>query len=229
MSTGVTSGSVDQILAQNRNQRRYHSKRRGPFENVVGTIDVGLVNRLANSVGDPDKWQISARETNKKLQEGRSLILREVNHRDTPLRRAFAEIEPILDVVKKVGCGSEPGRIVVAYLPPGARILPHRDSGEYYKFHNRIHVPLATNPGAIMINEGFKYRMTVGNIYLFQNLVEHAAMNATTGGRMHLIIDMLDDRYNAFIYKLLFYPLMIRVLGIGSAYRGIAYLRASFT
>jgi aspartyl/asparaginyl beta-hydroxylase (cupin superfamily) len=125
----------------------------------------------------------------------------------------------MVDQVLGLGLGSVPAKIVCAYLPPGKVIKPHKDGGQYYTFHNRIHVPLVTNPGVIMTVDREEYQMDVGSIYLFQNLRRHAARNEGLEARIHLILDVLDPRYSEQIYLRLWWPLMLNVFGMASGYR----------
>lgn len=201
----------------------YHCKAVGPNRHVIGQADPRLIAAALAEIGSVETWPRVKRDDHHILDQGRSLIMRDERHRDSELRGRFPSIEKLVDQVLGLGFGSIPAKIVCAYLPPGKVIKPHKDGGQYYTFHNRIHVPLVTNSQVIMTVDGEQFAMDVGDIYLFQNLRRHAASNEGTEGRIHLIMDVLDPRYSVDLYHRLWWPLMLNFLGIASAYRWLRY------
>lgn len=196
-----------------------HCKAVGPNHHVIAHADAGLIEAALREIGPVEDWPKVKRDQHHILNQGRSLILRDERHRDTALRGRFPSVEALVGQVLGLGFGTVPGKIVCAYLPPGKEIKPHCDGGQYYTFHNRIHVPLRTNPGVVMTVDGEQFRMAPGNVYLFQNLRRHAAHNNGSEGRIHLIVDVLDPRYSLAVYHRLWWPLMLNLLGTASAYR----------
>ena len=197
----------------------------GPTVNVIGHMPVTQLNEALAQIGAPTSWPATKRDKHPKLNQGRSLILRAYNHRDTELRARYPALEAIVQHVLKLGYGTVPGKIVVACLPPGKEIKSHYDFGGYYKFHNRIHVPLCTMPNVTMLSAGQSFHMDVGKIYLFQNLEVHSAHNASDVDRLHLILDVLDDRYSARIYEKFYLIFASNFLFLGTLYRLWATLR----
>ena len=86
-------------------------------------------------------------------------------------------------------------RCVLARLPPGATIAPHRDDGApYFAKTIRIHVPIVSNELAFMLCDGSNYRMRPGEIWAIDNGAIHAVWNAhRTIERIHLICDYLPS------------------------------------
>lgn len=197
----------------------------GPIVNVIGHMPVTRLDEALAQIGAPASWPTAKRDKHPKLNQGRSLILREYNHRDTELRARYPAIDAIVQHVLKLGYGTVPGKIVVACLPPGKEIKPHYDFGGYYKFHNRIHVPLRTAPDVTMLSGTQSFHMDAGKIYLFQNLEVHSAHNASDMDRLHLILDVLDERYSARIYEKTYLILASNFLFLGTLYRLWATLR----
>jgi hypothetical protein len=195
------------------------SKSVGPLVNVIGYVSDAQLRAATVEIGSPENWQPAKRDKHPKLHEGRSLVLREYNHHDAECRNQFPALESIIEYVLSLGYGSVAGKIVVACLPPGKKILPHRDVGGYYKFHNRIHVPLVTHQDSIMQSVDQLFHMDLGKVYLFQNLEIHSAHNRSNGNRLHLIIDVLDDRYSARIYQRGYLLLASNFLLLGTLYR----------
>lgn len=204
--------------------RSYAPKAGGANHNIIGTVSPTLVDKALREIETPDTWPSMKRDRHHILRQGRSLILRDEWHRDTLLRSRYPAINALVELVASLNYGTVPGKITVAYLPPGSSIKPHHDSGEYYKYHNRIHVPLITHPLVLMTSDAEQFHMSVGNIYLFQNLKRHAAANGSDQGRLHLIIDMLDPRYNATLFRKLRLVLATNFLWFGSIYRSLRYL-----
>lgn len=204
----------------------YHTKAPGETYSLIGVLDRGLVERAASEIGGPDSWPSNERDAHPKLNEGRSLVFREYNYRDTLFRHRYSSVEQIIVAVLGLGYGSTPAKIVAAYLAPGATIKPHRDSGEYYKYHNRIHIPLITAPEVTMFAGDEPYHMDLGNIYLFQNLRRHSVINGSQAGRIHLIVDVLDPRYNFRFYRRCQWVLDRNPLWIGGIYRLYCYALA---
>ncbi|WP_261526624.1 aspartyl/asparaginyl beta-hydroxylase domain-containing protein [Burkholderia multivorans] len=196
----------------------------GPLVNVIGAMSDTRLHAALAEIGEPASWPAVKRDRHRKLKQGRSLILRDYNHRDTEMRERFPALEAIVQQVLTLGYGSVPGKIVVACLPPGKQIKPHRDVGGYYKFHNRIHVPLRTTAGATMHSAGVDFHMERGKVYLFQNLEVHSATNASEDNRLHLILDVLDHRYSAWIYRKFYLLLASNFLFLGTLYRLCASL-----
>ena len=205
---------------------RFPSKAEGPNQNLIDEIDPDLIRRAVEEVGAPDTWPLASRDHHHILKQGRSLILRTHHHRDNPWRKNYPAVNEIVARVAQLGFGAVAGKIVIAYLPPGAVIKPHRDSGEYYKYHNRIHVPLLTNQNVTMTTDDEEFHMATGKVYLFQNLKRHAARNASTEGRLHLILDMLDTRYRPRLFRTLSPVFTTNALWLGTAYRLSCFLAA---
>ena len=210
-----------------RHMYNYHTKAPSDAYSLIATIDRELIERAANEIGSPNNWARNKRDEHPKLNEGRSLELREQTHKDTPFRYKYPSVEQIVNIVLRLGYGSMPGKILAAYLPPGAKIKPHKDGGEYYKYHNRIHIPLITAPEVTMFADDEPYHMDVGNVYLFQNLRRHSVVNNSETGRIHLIVDVLDTRYDAQFYQQYQSVLIVNPIWIGGLYRFRCYIRAT--
>jgi len=203
--------------------RDFHTKAAGPDLHVIDKISTELLNAVIEELPPVEQWPTTSRDSHHILDQGRSLIMRDHLHRDTDLREEFTNLEAVVTRILGLEFGTVPGKIVVAYLPPGKVIKSHRDGGEYYKYHNRIHLPLVTSEKVFMTIEGNDYFMKPGDIYLFQNLRRHGVRNESGKGRIHLIVDVLDARYSARFYKTMWPVLLTNFLWIGSAYRLLKY------
>lgn len=82
----------------------------------------------------------------------------------------------------------------VAWLglsPPGARIFLHGDNTDHWDRHHRVHIPLETNPDALLcVGERFQH-FPAGSVWAFNNSRVHGAVNHGPD-RIHLVIDLPD-------------------------------------
>jgi hypothetical protein len=85
-----------------------------------------------------------------------------------------------------------PQRCLLARLPAGAMVTPHRDKGEYFFKTIRIHVPVITHDKVWMYCDGRVFRMQPGEIWALNNSARHAVWNADESrARTHMICDYL--------------------------------------
>jgi len=105
-----------------------------------------------------------------------------------PLARQFIrETAQMLDGV--------PGRAKIVNLPPGKRVYPHIDRGEYYRIHARFHLVLHSPEGSAMRAGDETCRLQPGELWWFDNKAEHEAWNDGQENRIHLIFDVLPNLY----------------------------------
>ncbi|WP_285713238.1 aspartyl/asparaginyl beta-hydroxylase domain-containing protein [Erythrobacter oryzae] len=99
-----------------------------------------------------------------------------------PLARAFLKsIARDLD--------GELSRAKIVCLPPGHRVYPHIDRGEYYRLRDRYHLVLKSS-GSWMRAGDEEVRMRNGELWWFDNDQLHEARNDGDDDRIHLIFDL---------------------------------------
>jgi hypothetical protein len=82
----------------------------------------------------------------------------------------------------------------VARLDPGGAHWEHRDYQDLNRVpRQRIHLPLETNPGALIVSGGRRFHMNSGSLQTFRPTVAHGACNAGNRARLHLMIDVYED------------------------------------
>ncbi len=84
-------------------------------------------------------------------------------------------------------------RAMVAKLPPGARIDPHRDRHPSFGCGHRIHAPIATNTKVRFSVDGRPYNLQVGQVYEINNLKVHSVINRGSTDRIHFIFDYVPQ------------------------------------
>ena len=133
-------------------------------------------------------------------RQTRSLIFRHIPGDDPaasqdlpPLLAWKDRLRPVLDAVSAQFGPGQCCRIMLASLPPGCQITPHKDHGEAYARTHRVHVPLQTDPGVRFLVDGEDFHLEAGIIYEVNNLLEHGVVNNGEVDRVHLIVDYLED------------------------------------
>lgn len=86
--------------------------------------------------------------------------------------------------------GERLGRVLITRLKPGKKILPHIDGGDHAAYYERFHIVLQSSPGTqFRAGEEYVY-MAPGEVWWFDNSVEHEVINNGTEDRIHLIVDI---------------------------------------
>jgi hypothetical protein len=81
-------------------------------------------------------------------------------------------------------------------MSPSGGLSPHEEhigwrEGRKYFFRSRFHLPIDTNPDAVVLLDGDYFHLDVGSIYFFNNGCVHSAANRGNTQRYHLVWDML--------------------------------------
>lgn len=98
---------------------------------------------------------------------------------------------PIMDsiIARWYPAGGRIIRAMVAKLPPGCRIDPHRDRHPSFSCGHRIHVPIATNTKVRFSVDGRPYTLQAGQVYEINNIKVHSVINRGSDDRIHFIFD----------------------------------------
>jgi hypothetical protein len=80
-------------------------------------------------------------------------------------------------------------RVMLAELPPGAVIKPHRDTDDRAHVH-RCHLPVVTNEHALLVVDNRPHHLLAGTVYEFDNTRVHGAQNGGATPRVHLLCDI---------------------------------------
>ncbi len=83
-------------------------------------------------------------------------------------------------------------RVMLAKLPPGAKIPPHIDGNILQNRPHKIHIPIQTNPDAWFFQSSKKYNLKEGYAYEVNNATLHAVKNDGNCDRIHLIFEYLE-------------------------------------
>lgn len=102
------------------------------------------------------------------------------------LSEAQSIIFPLMARVK----GESLGRCMITRLAPGKRIYPHADMGAPAEYFERYHIALNVAPG-VQFRCGDEYAdMRTGDVWWFNNCIEHEVINNSSEDRITMIVDI---------------------------------------
>jgi hypothetical protein len=89
--------------------------------------------------------------------------------------------------------GERLGRVMINRIAAGGRIYPHADTPEHAEYWDRYHVVLRSGPGCSFRCGDEQIHMATGEVWWFQNALEHEVWNNSDGDRIHLIVDVRTE------------------------------------
>lgn len=111
-----------------------------------------------------------------------------------PALLALPQARPLIFGLMARVEGERLGRTMITRLKPGARIGAHVDSGDHAAYYDRYHVVLQGCAGSMFECGGETVNMRTGELWWFDNGVEHAVANNSADDRIHLIVDIRTTR-----------------------------------
>ena len=95
------------------------------------------------------------------------------------------------EVYEKLSKKFKLGRLRILLKEPRTTLSWHRDP------EPRLHIPIYTNPGAIMVIDKVAQHMPAdGSVWITNNLKYHNAFNGGEENRVHLVACVLDYKFN---------------------------------
>jgi len=95
------------------------------------------------------------------------------------------------EVYEKLSKKFKLGRVRILLKEPRSTLSWHRDP------EPRLHIPIITNPGCIMVIENVaKHLPANGSVYITNNLKYHNAFNGGEENRVHLVACLPDYKFN---------------------------------
>jgi hypothetical protein len=113
---------------------------------------------------------------------------------DYPPYKVLVEARPlIMALMARVG-GERLGRCMINKIAPGGRIFPHVDTQSHTDYYTRFHIVLQSQPGVIFRAGDESVHMKAGEVWYFNNAVEHEVVNNSADDRIHLVVDIRTSR-----------------------------------
>ena len=95
------------------------------------------------------------------------------------------------EVYQKLASKFKLGRVRILLKEPRSTLSWHRDP------EPRLHIPIITNPGCIMVIENVaKHLPADGSVYITNNVKYHNAFNGGEENRVHLVACLTDYKFN---------------------------------
>ncbi len=170
---------------------------RGAYDYAVN--EIGFSGDLVNCISLVKKEDAS-------VEERGIFWTKDVNYKEIQIEKyvdeeAYRVFEPKLketyfkNVYDTLSIHFRIGRVRVLKLDPRTSLSYHRDP------ENRIHIPIVTNPGALMIVNSQAYHMHAdGGAYYMRTIDYHSALNGGSSPRIHLVATILDENPEDELY-----------------------------
>lgn len=109
---------------------------------------------------------------------------------NTPSYDQLPEARPlVMNLMSYVG-GTRLGRVIINRIRPGGQIPAHKDAAPHCDYYERHHIVLQSSPGVDFRCEDEHAYMATGEVWWFNNALEHSVVNNSATSRIHLIIDV---------------------------------------
>jgi len=170
----------------------------------LGAVDVASLKAVVLAIPE-DVWTVQNESKPNQfgaLRHASHLIFRFVSQfkdwrdsYDSPLWPEWRGLlEPVLrQATRPYGYaqGAFP-RVMLARMPAGTVIYPHRDANPAAKWPHKIHVPLQTDERVVFFVDGVGRHLAEGVAVEVNNMGVHAVKNESDQDRIHLIFEYYD-------------------------------------
>ena len=113
------------------------------------------------------------------------ILIKEEKKIDEYKNTYFKEVFDVLSSKYKLG------RVRILLKQPRSTLSWHRDP------EPRLHIPIITNPGCIMVIDNVAKHMPAdGSVWITNNTKYHNAFNGGEENRIHLVACVLDYKFN---------------------------------
>lgn len=115
---------------------------------------------------------------------------------DYPAFGALPEAKRLVYALMALVCGERLGRVLITRLAPGRKIYRHADVGSHprqydtVRYYSRHHIVLQTERKILFEAGNEVCYMAPGEVWWFDNSVEHQVWNDGNTDRIHLIADI---------------------------------------
>ena len=107
-----------------------------------------------------------------------------------PALAELPQVRPIVFSLMRQVEGERLGPVMITRLAPGKRIYPHDDGAAHTSYYKRYQIALQSLPGVLFRAGDETVAMRTGEIWWFDNSVEHEVVNNSADDRLALIVDI---------------------------------------
>lgn len=104
------------------------------------------------------------------------------------------EARPMVQSLMSFAAGERLGRVMINRLRPGGRIFAHADTPAHALYWTRFHICLQSAPGYVFRCGDESVYMAPGEIWRFDNSLEHEVLNNAADDRISMVVDVRTQR-----------------------------------
>jgi len=113
---------------------------------------------------------------------------------DQPIFKSLTEARKLIFDLMGFVQGERLGRCLINKLNVGGKIYPHTDGAEHAKYWDRFHIVLQSSAGSNFRCGDEWVNMEAGEVWWFNNAIEHEVVNNSDDDRIHLVIDIRTSK-----------------------------------
>lgn len=113
---------------------------------------------------------------------------------DYPAYKVLHEARPLVMNLMHYVHGERLGRVMINRIAPGGMIYPHADTPVHAEYWTRHHICLWGQPGAVIQCGDEKWEFQTGDIFWFNNSLEHSVVNNSADDRISMVVDIRTSR-----------------------------------
>lgn len=132
-------------------------------------------------------------ETEEELKNAHSLYDQHENI-DYPAYKVLHEARPLVMNLFAAVQGERLGRVMINKICPGGRIFPHADTPAHADYYTRFHIVLYGLPGCQIRCDDERMDMLTGDVFWFNNKLEHEVVNNSADERISMVVDARTSR-----------------------------------
>jgi len=107
-----------------------------------------------------------------------------------PALAELPQVRPIVFSLMRQVEGERLGPVMITRLAPGKRIYPHDDGVAHTSYYKRYQIALQSLPGVMFRAGDETVAMRTGEIWWFDNSIEHEVVNNSPDDRLAMIVDI---------------------------------------
>lgn len=137
----------------------------------------------------PEKRVFEQEEELEKYRRGESCFDQHESI-DYPAYLVLTEARPLVMALMGYVQGERLGRVMINKIVPGGKIYPHADTPEHTDYYTRFHIVLQSGVGCFIRAGDEQLEMRGGEVFWFDNKLEHEVVNNSNTERLSMVIDI---------------------------------------
>jgi hypothetical protein len=174
--------------------------------NLIDVVDISEIKRLVSQLTEEEWLENTSRQTSFKNHSTTQTYFlvdyflgweKNTSYEAKVLRPEsliWKEIAPIVEKLEKYHDGKV-GRVIIPKLLAGGIIDAHTDGGDYLESVHRHHIAIVTNEDVFFRVGDEIINMFAGEIWEINNNMLHEVENMSDQDRIHLLIDIIPNKY----------------------------------